>query len=257
MRIVVAVSRVEGSHPAIDWAVEFVKNRTATLELVHVLDTTWGHAPEDYIETALLAAEEHLRDREAAARERVPGVAVESHLRFGSPVNELVAAAEGADYLVVGAHPEERYDGAGRRAVRLASLAPCSVIVAPSDVVPVGTGIVAGVDGSADSDAAVQFAAALADRHGESLTVILAWGHPEPWGMTEPVLVEAEPSEEDELIIAESVAGLASAYPDLDIRTEVSGARPERALYAAGWMHGWSWSAAVGATAWPRPCSAR
>lgn len=233
-KIIVGVSQLAGDHPAIDWAIQFAKDRAASVQLVHVIDTTWGNAPLDFIETALLKAEEQLRDRVAAARRDFPGVAVGSHVWFGSPVTELINSAEKADFLVVGAHPKSRGDGAGRRAVRLARLAPCSVIVVPSNVVPTGTGVVVGVDGSVESDLAVEFAAAFADRHQETLTAILAWGHPEAWGFTEPVLVESEPSDEDRLIIAESIAGLASQYPDLTVRTEVSGSRPERALTAAG-----------------------
>jgi len=233
-KIVAGISEVVGSHPAIAWAMQLADERNAVVELVHVVDTTWGHAPEDYIESALLKAEEQLRDHAEAARGRFTEVAVKSHVLFGSPTNELIAAAEYADFLVIGAHPDERYDGASRRTVRLARLASCSVIVAPSRVIPDGRGVIVGVDGSVESDLAVQFAADLADQHHETLTVILAWGRPEAWGITEPVLLEAEPSEEDRLVLAKSIAGLATRFPDLIIHTEVSGSRPERALYAAG-----------------------
>jgi len=232
-KIVVGVSEVAASHPATRWAMQFAKDHNATVELVHVVDTTWGHAPLDYIERAMLSAEENLRDIAQTARDEIPGVVVQSHVRLGSPVNELVASASDADLLVIGAHPLERSDGAGRRAVRLARLAPCSVIVAPSEVIPAGTGVVVGVDGSVESDLAVQFGAELADRHNESLTVIMVWGHPEAWGLVEPMLVESAPSEEDRLTLAESIAGLAVQYPDLVVHTEVSGSRPEVALYSA------------------------
>ena len=232
-KIVVGVSEVAGSHPAIGWAMEFAENRGAAVELVHVVDASWGHAPLDYIEKSMLRAEELLRDIAQKARENKPGVIVQSHVRCGTPINEIVASVADADFLVIGAHPAERYDGASRSAVRIARLSTCSVIVVPSATIPVGAGVVVGVDGSVESDLAVQFGAEFADRHGESLTVILAWGHPEAWGLTEPVLVESAPSEEDRLTIAESIAGLATGYPDLVIHTEVSGSRPEVALYSA------------------------
>lgn len=233
MKVVVGVSAVVENHPAIDWAVDFTRNRGATLELVHVVDTTWGRAPEGDVRKALLLAEEELRDRARLIQENNPGVVVESHVRLGSPVNELVNAADGATCLVIGAHPAERFDGASRLVVRIARLSPCSVIVVPSDVIPTGSGVVVGVDGSAESDLAVEFAADMADRHRESLTVVLAWGRPEAWGLLEPDLVEADPSQEDLLILAESIAGLATRYPDLAVTSEVSASRPERALYAA------------------------
>jgi nucleotide-binding universal stress UspA family protein len=233
MRIVVGVSETAGSHPAIDWALPFAKDNGAAVEFVHVVDTTWGHAPQDYIETALLEAEERLRDREDAARAQFPDLTIEAHVRFGSPVNELTAAAGDADYLVLGAHPGERYDGASRLAVRVTRLAACSVIVAPSSVVPVGAGVVVGVDGSDESDLAVAFAAELAHRHGEPLTVIHAWNQPEAWAAAEPLLMVPDPEEEDRLVIDQALAGLSDKYPGLTVTSGVTAARAERALYAA------------------------
>lgn len=233
MRIVVGISDVAGDHPALAWAQEYGKDREAGIELVHVVDTTIGSVTEDLQEESLLAAEEKLRDLARAAQESTPGVTVESRVRVGSPVNELIAAAEGADFLVIGAHPDERYEGAGRRAVRIARLAPCSVIVAPSSVIPAGTGVVVGVDGSEHSQLALDFAAELADRHRETLTVLLAWGRSESWGLAQPDLIVAEPSEEDRLLLAEAIAGLPELYPDLVVRTEVSASMPSRGLYAS------------------------
>ena len=229
-KIVVGVSEFARAHPSIQWAMSFAESQRLPVELVHVVDTRWGHAPEDYIETALLKAEEKIRDLAQLARESHPRVDVESHVRLGSPVNELVTAAEGAQLLVLGSHPETRDSGSSRRTVRIVSLAPCSVVVAPSAVIPVGAGIVVGVDGSAESNLAVQFAARLADAHREPLTVLLAWARPEPWAVTEPFLLETDASEEDMLIVAESIAGLAESYPDLELITEVSASRPETAL---------------------------
>jgi nucleotide-binding universal stress UspA family protein len=231
-KIVVGVSGDADTHPAIEWAMQFATVGETIVELVHVVDTTWGNAPLDYIEVALLAAEEKLHDLVNSARQSYPRVAVQAHVTFGSPIKELVASANGADYLVVGAHPQGRFGGAGRRSIRLAAFAPCSVIVVPTAVVATGTGIVVGVDGSADSAAAVAFAAALADRLGEQLTAIYAWVQPELWGLVEP-LFAIEPSDEDRLILAESIAGLSQDYPDLTVTSDVVPSRPEHALHAA------------------------
>ena len=232
--IVIGISAFAGDHPAIDWGMQFAHDHAAEVEIVHVVDTTWGHAPLDYIETTIDAAKNAISGLAARVQTSFPATRVRTRVRLGSPVTELAHAAEDADVLVVGAHPDERSRPSSRRVVRLAALSPCSVVVAPSSVVPVGTGVVVGVDGSVESDLAVTFAAEVADRHGEVLTVILAWGQPEAWGFVEPTLFESDPSEEDLLIIAESIAGLAESYPDLVIETQVSGSRPEHALVAAG-----------------------
>ncbi|MGV8885309.1 MAG: universal stress protein [Microbacteriaceae bacterium] len=231
-KIVIGVSDATREHPSVDWAMHHAKRHSAQVELVHVVDTSWGHAPEGFFEKTLLAAEENLRDQAQKARELCAGVTVESHVRIGSPTNELVAAAEGADLLVIGVHPKDRNSGASQRIARLTALATCSVVIAPSAMIPSGQGVVVGVDGSVESDLAVRFAAELADAFGDELTVVLAWGQPEPWAITEPVLLEDKPTESDGLIIAESIAGLADSYPDLVIRAEVSGSRPERVLSA-------------------------
>jgi nucleotide-binding universal stress UspA family protein len=78
----------------------------------------------------------------------------------------------------------------------------------------------------------VAFAAAEADRHADKLTAIYAWNAPEPWG-TLPSVAPTVPLEEDRLILAEAIAGLADEYPDLEIVSQVIGGRPLRALYAA------------------------
>jgi nucleotide-binding universal stress UspA family protein len=229
-RVIVGVSGFAGEHPAIAWAMQFAARHSAAVELVHVVDATWGLSPDDHAASAILLLEEQLRDHERLARDAYPQVMVQSHLRVGSPTNELVAASEEADLLVISAHPDDRDSGASRRVVRLATLSHCSVVVVPSAVIPTGAGIVVGVDGSVESDLAVQFGAEIADAHQETLTVVLAWGQPEGWAAIEPFLTETEPSEDDKLTLAESVAGLASRYPDLRIETQVSASRPERAL---------------------------
>ena len=230
-RIVVGVGDFTEDHPAIAWAIQFARRSRAGIDLVHVVDTSWGHVPEEPLERALLVAEEALRDTARRAESETPGVTVTSHARIGSPVNELVGASEGADLLVVSAHPRTRDSGASRRISRITALARCSVVVVPSEVIPRGEGVVVGVDGSVASDVAVQFAAELADAHNESLTVVLAWGEPEAWSITEPLLVEREPAQEDLLMIAESIAGLAERFPDLTVVSEVSASHPEHALF--------------------------
>ena len=233
MKIVVAVSGKKTSHPAIEWALAFAQPGHESVEFVHVVDTTWGTIPDGYLEAALLAAEDQLRDRADRALQDYPEVLVTSHVRVGDPTAEIVQAASGADLLVVGAHPASAHAGVGRRAVRIAAHAPGSVIVVPTDVVPTGTGIVVGIDGSEDSARALAFGAQYADRMHERLTVVYSWAAPEAWGLIESTLLPVESADEDRLVLSEAVAGLAEQYPDLDLVTEVSAASPLRALYGA------------------------
>ncbi|CAN5347975.1 universal stress protein [soil metagenome] len=231
--VMVGVGGGQSSHSAVEWAASRTARTSGSVHLVHVIDVTWGIVPAEYTEQAILAAEQSLREVERSVADRYPDVAVRSSVLVGSPVEELARATEQADLLVVGTRRRGEFGGAGRLATRIAARAACSVIVVPDDVPADATGVIVGVDGSDDSDAAVKFAAREADRLGESLTVIYSWAAPEPWDTTESILAPLAPLDEDRIVIAEAIAGLAEDYPDLTVHSEVVSARPERALYGA------------------------
>lgn len=232
-KIMVGVSGNSAGHPAIGWAVRHARHRGLEVELVHVVDITWGTIPPDWAETALLAAEEALRGEAEHARAIDESVPVHPTVLIGSPTHQLAEYAQSADLLVVGTHPRRATGDVllSSRAARIVSAASCTVAVIPDDT-PQGTGVVVGIDGSEESQAAVAFAAAEADRAGEPLMAIYAWGAPEPWGV-EASTWPTSPVEEDRRVLAEAIAGLADQYPDLDVRAEVVGGRALRALYAA------------------------
>ena len=232
-KVIVAVSDNTQGHPAIAWALDFAAARHATVELVHVVDSTWDNAPPEFLGMALRGAEDFLRE-EAASAERVRSDVVVSHrVLAGSPTAELVAYARDADLLVIGSHPGSSHRHAGRRAVRIAALAPCTVVVVPSDTLP-GKGVVVGTDGSSQSRRAVDFAAEQADRLGETLTVIHSWVSQEPWAFVEPILLPVDPTAEDRLVLGDAVEGLAERYPGLHVLTEAAGTGAAGALIAWG-----------------------
>lgn len=233
-KIVVGVVDVAQSQSAINWAMQFAKDYATSVELIHVVDTTWGHVPDDYLGSAVLKADAELREQAEAARGRLPGVPVTSQVLTGSPVNQLITCAEGASYFVIGSRPRGQRSGASRRAIRLVSLAPCSVIVIPSSGVPEGANLVVGVDGTYESDIAVQFAAELAYRHGEKLIVVHAWSHLDAFGVLDTGAEVSESTEADRRIVSEAIVGLTSRFPGLVIESSVSASRPERALSVAG-----------------------
>lgn len=230
--IMVGISDLEVPHAPIEWAMSYAERSLASVHLVHVLDVTWGIVPAEYTEAALLEAEQLLRVLEGNAADRYPAVGIRSSVLVGSPVEELARASDSADLLVLGAHRHGEFAASGRRTTRMASRATCSVVVVPDGTPSQMSGVVVGVDGSEDSAAAVRFAAREADHFGEPLTVVYSWFAPEPWSATS-ILAPIAPLDEDRLIVAEAVAGLAQDYPDLTVHSEVVSARPERALYAA------------------------
>ncbi|MFJ1754835.1 universal stress protein [Kitasatospora sp. NPDC088134] len=92
-------------------------------------------------------------------------------------------------------------------------------------------GIVAGYDGSAQSRAAVEWAAAEAGRRGAELTVFRAW----PWlGLNDPEAEESlDPAHSAELAELESLAvDLTSRHPSLVVFTRTGAGDPADALVA-------------------------
>jgi nucleotide-binding universal stress UspA family protein len=233
-RIIVGVTGEDESGPAIAWAIQYAKRSHAEVEFVHVIDITWGVAPSDFAETALLEAEQQLRAQVERTKLIEPGVAIHPTVLIGSPNRALTEHAKDATLLVIGSSERIGDTLFSTRAARIAASAACTVIVIPSEEVEAGRDIVVGIDGSEASAAAVEFAAREADHLNAQLTVVYSWTAPKPWSASTSIDWPSEPGQEDRRILAEATAGLADAYPDLKIDRRVVSARPAGALYAAG-----------------------
>lgn len=233
-RIVIGLSGSEHSHPALAWGVSYAVDHHLSVDLVHVVDDTWGARAADFSADAIMLAERQMIKEAERVRSNHPTIAVHGVVLVGSPDRELVAHAEHADLLVVGSHPIERFGDAvfSRRASHIAERAACSVAVVPTTTKAPGVGVVVGVDGSEVSERAIRFAAANAALKGDTLTAVYAWTPPWPWD-ADPGAWPSGPAAEDELVLAESVAGLAEDYPELEIVRTLPSARPADALYGA------------------------
>jgi nucleotide-binding universal stress UspA family protein len=154
---------------------------TGSLALVSVEDSSLAvHAGWAMANVAeLLASEAELalaRGESAAA----PWHRVDARLLRGDPLHSLLAEIERerATLAVVGSHGLTRVTGIALGAVSTYLLheAPCAVLVArgPIDAARWPRSIVAGVDGSPESDVALVAARELAERYGASLRAIVA-----------------------------------------------------------------------------------
>jgi nucleotide-binding universal stress UspA family protein len=232
--IVIGVSGSEHGHPALAWGVAYAVDHNLRVELVHVVDDTWGQHASDFTASAIMSAERRIlleRDRISSNH---PTIAVHSVVLVGPPDRELVEHARNAELLVVGSHSIERFGDSvfSRRASHIAERAACSVVVVPSTTAAPGTGVVVGVDGSELSARAIRFAATYADLKGEPLTAVHAWTPPWPWDVDPGAWPDA-PAEEDELLLAEAVTGLGEDFPNLEVIRKLPSARPADALYGA------------------------
>lgn len=165
----------------------------------------------------------------AADQARAAGADVTTTLERGDSVIRLVDVSQRAHLLVLGS--DFAAGGAslrGVRGVRIAAAARCPVVVVPQADAREREGVVVGVDGSDDSEKAIAFAAAEADRLDQTLTAVMAWSPvPVPFEMHDyPKDYLARMQELMEESMAISLAGLRQDYPDLSVRTVVESGYP-------------------------------
>jgi nucleotide-binding universal stress UspA family protein len=140
-RIVVGVDGSEGSRRALAWAVDEARLRRAQLEVVHawhapyLASGPWVPAPDPGDE-AFEADARHTLDAAVAVVETAAlDQSVEAALWCGGTVPGLIAAAKGADLLVVGSRGRGGFTGLllGSVSQELAQHAPCPLVIVPHE----------------------------------------------------------------------------------------------------------------------------
>ena len=232
--ILVGVEDLPYSDDALVWAATAASQRRAVLHLVHA--TGYPTLAVDLLyDDALTQGGKTLMD---TATERVaevaPGVEVTTTLDRRLPGEALCDLAEGAEMLVIGTHRMGALERvfAGSLSYQIAAGAPCPVVVVPHLPALDATGVVVGVDGSADSLDAVELAAAEADWTGQPLHILHAWQEPGIYAGTDiyPIGIAESAREAERLVLAESAAGLAEKYPDLVVHKQLAHEQPATAL---------------------------
>lgn len=235
--IVVGFNASAGSEAALTWALQRAGSYKLPVTIIHAVDDRWMSPDFQYHELIRQSGMDMLQKAQASAAEQAPDVKVDIQLRHGSGGSVLREVSKEASIVVVGEHDKHWMDG-GPLTDRALQIVSASEI--PAAVIPLKRGsdhgVVVGVDGSEESLQAVDFAAAEADRGGDELTVVLAFRRPARWienqlpksGLAETIL------EEDRIVLAESVAGLADKYPDLVVHQKLEpDTEPAKALVEA------------------------
>lgn len=238
-KYLIGVDGSDHSRIALNWGLTRAASRSASVELLHVADDSFLSESVAFLSEAQQASEQMLAHEIAAARDslgfsgEISGTAVVGH-----PIAEIEEASKQADLIVLGAHSGGKFAGSvfGTRAVKVAAVAHCPVAVIPAEYTEGdGSGIVVGVDGSEPSQAAVAFAAEEASRRGVPLIAVYAWMPPLTPGLeylwSEELVAAQEKAAEEAIAIG--VAGLATRYPDLEIRKQIVQAPPVTALLQA------------------------
>ncbi|TFB67553.1 universal stress protein [Cryobacterium sp. Hz9] len=235
--IVVGIDESAAGETALAWAMARADSVKSPVTLVHTVYETWLADGYGYYDSILDAEKKLLTEAGARAATLAPAVATRTDLRTGSAPRVLSELSKDADLIVVGTDRKGRVEGElfGSVSLQIAALAACPVAVIPSLPETVRSGVYVGVDGSADSIAAVTFAAAEADRTGQDLYALYAVHLPNRRVLRKiPADAVTERMEEERVVLAQSVAGLTARYPDLVVHQVLeTDESPARALVAA------------------------
>ena len=243
--VVVGLERSDEGQAAAEYAAEVADRRHVPLLLVHAFEPSpyigraptigWGFDMEE----VLRDSSERLLD-EAAARLSIgyPDLEVISRTRAGSAAAILIEESKRAALLVVGSRGQGGFADLviGSTTLHVTSHAHCPVVVvpgAPVDATSRHGVVVVGVDGTDHSEAAIAFAFQMASETREKLTAVHAWHDPASMGVGvmmplvyDPTLVERE----EELALAESMAGWSAKFPDVEVEQTVVRGHPVHAL---------------------------
>ncbi|WP_223932698.1 universal stress protein [Arthrobacter sp. StoSoilB5] len=222
-QIVAALDGSRAGRNVADWAAAHADAPGLGLNLVHVVPPDWAFPVEGERKLALERASDLLGSETGRLAEAYPSLEVSSTQLSGEPAETLAGLSPEADMLVAGTDrgPGTEGQGYGSVSFQIAVTSNCPVAVVPDMASGVRTGVVVGVDGSADSLTALDLAASEAQRMDEELIIVHASG-PEPR------------SPRNSGILAEAVRWVNERYPGVSVQERLEdGLGPGDALVAA------------------------
>ena len=231
---------VDGSHhsdAAIEWAARYAEEHRRPLTIVHAAGSiARANALVDPAVTrqSLRMAGRRITDAALGAVQKIaPDLEVSVHMPLAEPRDVLLEAAEHASVVVLGSRGRGSIATflLGSISVGVSSHAPCPVVVVRS--VPEGGHVVVGVDGTEVTSAALEFAFDTASWQHRRLDVVHTWGGDGPYPALLTYEQRHELMAEHELRVAESLAGFAEKYPDVEVAQYIVENEPAKALVAA------------------------
>lgn len=240
--IVVGVDGSAPSRVAVDWAARAAALRRVALTLVYVLP---GATVQSWIQVPLPAA--FFEDEEKTAREAlgdaqgvaeaatagVDGVRFDQKVVSGQPVQVLADLSKDADMIVVGKRGlgkwERRILGSVSSGLVQHAHCPVAVIHDEDPLIPhpAQAPVVVGIDGSPASEHATALAFDEASRRGVDLVAVHTWSDV---GYELPGAGWSEIQPEEDMLLAERLAGWQERYPEVTVRRVVHRDRPSRGL---------------------------
>ncbi len=214
------VAGVDGSAEsgyAVAWAAREADLRGRALVIVHVVD--------DSAPPGGTAADAVLDGAVARARAAAPDIAIGAERVEGHPKQVLAQESTRASLLAVGRRGTGGFAGLmlGSVAIAACDNAACPVAAVPVPDRPAAAGVLVGVDGSPDAEAAIEFAFEEASLREVDLDAVHAWTSPAstgPGDMTPVVYDLDDLADDEERLLSEALAGWREKYPDVLVNPE-------------------------------------
>ena len=235
--VIVGIDGSGCARDAAQWAAEEAVRRHAVLGLVlayHLPPAgSSGYSPYPVNLLADLREEGWgvLADTAAVLRRANPGLVITMKLIYGHPAAVLRKVSKRALLTVVGSHGANRVTVAlGSVAADVAEGCPGPVaVIRPAQTAPTGP-VVVGVDGSAASRAAIEYAFAAADARKAPLIAVHCWtdpsiDNPVP-GSSAGLVGVAQIQDEERTLLAAELADWVERYPDVRVQQAVIHDRP-------------------------------
>lgn len=230
--IVVGIDGSANSDAALDWAITEATGRRRPLHLFSagIRQIPGGEAIYHDSELdaavtrqALVAADDHLAAAALRVVERSPDLDITTQSAVDRSAGGLVDLSSRADTIVLGRSGHGRVVGAllGSVAMQVVTHAQCPVVVVheSTDDPAKARGVVVGVDGSAVSELALDYAFEQASWRGVHLDVVHAWWTTVPSGLTQGV--KADHITRERLTLSESLVGWSEKFPDVEVRMSI------------------------------------
>ena len=238
--IAVGVDGSPTSDLALGWAVEEATRRKLPLHIIHAF--SYGYPMTDigigYAINGLRQLADGVRtDAVTRARRANPELVITWSEPACRPAPALVDASETADAVVMGARGLSSARGVvmGSVSLQVAAHARCPVVIVHNTPALSATGgpVVVGVDGSDVSSSAIAYAYEQASSRGVGLTVVHAWwlNYVESSAASAIWTVNWQTfAQEEQALVAESLAGWQEKYPDVAVRRHSVRGLPVEAL---------------------------
>jgi len=233
--IVAAVDGSDHALRAVQWAAGQANLEGRPLALVHVtghegeLPTTYRTVERNdvmWVDEALRASHLILKEAEKVAAAVVTDLDVHSVSVHGEPRSVLPEISDSAHLLVLGSRGRGvvRSRLLGSVSAAVAKSARCPVVVTrPGEPGKIKDGIVVAADGTAESAPVVEFAFRQASLHGVPLTVMhCVYDLAVAMTGVRANIRDFPDTEDQALVLAESVAGLTEKYPDVHVTQELA-----------------------------------